>query len=142
MRSVWFSRALLFLILAASVAAGFRNLASTKDLGSITDDPVADWEQRFAAVKARLPFERGFVGYISDSDVPGASFDPANDEGEYVLTQYAMAPVILIRGTMQDWNIANLSTEAFRIWSSSHAGTFDIDPLKKGLYLLHRKGGP
>ena len=138
MRSVWLSRALLIIILAASVAAGLRNLAVTQNLGSITDDPVADWEQRFAAVKARLPFERGFVGYISDSDVPGASFDPANDEGEYVLTQYAMAPVIVIRGTAQEWNIANLSTAAFRIWSNRHSGTFDVMPLRNGLYLLHR----
>jgi hypothetical protein len=138
MRTLWLSRALLFLLLAASVAASLRNLASTKDLGSISDDPVADWEQRFAAVKDRLPFERGFVGYISDSDVPGAGFNPANDEGEYVLTQYAMAPVILIRGTTVEWSIANLSSEAFRIWSGTHAAAFDIVPLRNGLYLLHR----
>jgi hypothetical protein len=138
MRTLWFTRALIYLMLAASVAAGVSNLASTKELGSITDDPVADWEQRFAMVKARLPFVRGFVGYISDSDVSGASFDPANDEGEYVLTQYAMAPVILIRGTTEEWNIANLSTEAYRIWSARNSGGFEITPLKNGLFLLHR----
>jgi hypothetical protein len=138
MRTVWLARALLFVILAASVAASARNLASTKDLGSVSDDPVADWEQRFAAVKDQLPFKRGLVGYISDSDVPGASFDPANDEGEYVLTQYAMAPVILIRGTTEEWSVANLSPGAFRLWSSSHSGAFDIMPLRNGLYLLHR----
>ena len=132
------ARALLFVMLAASVAASIRNLTATKELGSVTDDPVADWEQRFAAVKSQLPFERGFIGYISDSDVPGTSFDPANDEGEYVLTQYAMAPVILVRGTSEEWNIANLSTVAFRIWSGQHSGDFDIMPLRNGLYLLHR----
>jgi hypothetical protein len=135
---MWVTRALLLLTLAASLAASVGNLAATNELGSIADDPVADWEQRFEAVKARLPFERGFIGYISDSDVAGTSFDPANDEGEYVLTQYAMAPVILVRGTTEDWNIANLSTEAYRIWSAGNSGSFDITPLRNGLFLLHR----
>jgi hypothetical protein len=138
MRTMWIARALLFLMLAASVAASVRNLKATKELGSVSDDPVANWERRFTAVKARLPFERGLVGYISNSDVPGASFDAANDEGEYVLTQYAMAPIILVRGTTEEWNIANLSTQAFRMWSGENSGAFDIMPLKNGLYLLHR----
>ena len=138
MRTMWVARALLFLMIGASVAASVHNLGTTPMLGSTTDDPVADWEQRFEAVKARLPFQRGFVGYISDSDVSGASFDPANDEGEYVLTQYAMAPVILIRGTAQEWNIANLSSEAYQIWSARSSGLFEITPLRNGLYLLHR----
>jgi hypothetical protein len=138
MRTMWIARALLFLMLAASVAASVRNLKATKELGSVSDDPVANWERRFTAVKARLPFERGLVGYISNSDVPGASFDAANDEGEYVLTQYAMAPIILVRGTAKEWNIANLSTQAFRMWSGENSGAFDIMPLKNGLYLLHR----
>jgi hypothetical protein len=136
--SLWLARLFLFVVLAGSVAASARNLAATKQLGSIADDPVADWEQRFVAVKARLPFTRGFVGYISDSDVPGAAFDPANDEGEYVLTQYAMAPDILVRGTAEEWNIANLSREAFQEWAPQHRGSFDITPLQSGLYLLHR----
>ena len=44
------------------------------------------------------------IGYISDSDVPGAAYDAANDEGEYILTQYALAPIIIVRGTDQEWN--------------------------------------
>ena len=138
MRIMWATRALLLLMLAASLAASVGNLDSTKALGSIADDPVADWEQRFAAVKARLPFQRGFVGYISDSDVPGTSFDPANDEGEYVLTQYAMAPVILVRGTTEEWSIANLSTGAYQTWSASNSRSFDVTSLRHGLFLLHR----
>ena len=55
-----------------------------------------------------------------------------------MLTQYAMAPVILIRGTMEEWDIANLSTEAYRIWSAGNSGGFDVTPLRNGLYLLHR----
>ena len=109
MKTVWLGRGLLVIIVVASLVASIQNLAATRNLGSATDDPVADWDRRFEPLKARLPFQRGFVGYISNSAVPGIAFNEANDEGEYVLTQYAMAPMIIIKGTDEDWNIGNLS---------------------------------
>jgi len=87
-----------------------------------------------------LPFQRGFVGYISDSAIPGIPYDEANDEGEYILTQYAMAPVIIVKGTDQEWNIANLSGRAFQEWNARHAGAFQVTTLKGSLYLLQRIG--
>ncbi len=110
MKTVWLGRGLLVVIVVASLVASIRNLVATQDLGSVTDDPVADWERRFQPLKALLPFQRGFVGYISDSAIQGITYDAANDEGEYILSQYAMAPIILVKGTDQDWNIGNLSS--------------------------------
>lgn len=138
MRLTWARRAVLILIVLGSLHASIQNLASTKDLGSITDDPVADWEKRFAPLKADLPFTRGTVGYISDSSIPGIAFDPPNEEGEYVLTQYVMAPIIIIKGTDQEWNIGNLGVQAYAAWSRSHQGQFDVTQFKDGLYLLHK----
>lgn len=134
----WLQRGLLALILLGSVYASIQNLISTKELGSISDDPVADWEVRFEPLKARLPFQRGVVGYISDSSVPGALYDAANDEGEYVLTQYVMAPIIIVKGTDQEWNIGRLSRQAYQIWSKSNQGQFDVIPFKGNVYLFHR----
>ncbi len=136
----WLQRLFLVLLVAASIAASVRNLIATKDLGSVSDDPVADWEKRFAAIKQRLPFERGVVGYISDSSIPGVSYDAANDEGEYVLTQYVMAPIIIVKGTDQEWDIANLDRQAFELWSKSNQGKFEVTAYKSGIYLLHRIG--
>ncbi len=136
----WIQRGLLLLVLAVCLYASVQNLIATKDLGSVTDDPVADWEKRFTPIKERLPFRRGLVGYISDSSIPGVSYDAANDEGEYVLTQYVMAPIIIVKGTNQEWDIANLDRQAFVIWSKSNAGKFDVVALKDGLYLLHKVG--
>ncbi|MGE5073476.1 MAG: hypothetical protein ACM3MF_08620 [Anaerolineae bacterium] len=140
MRGKWIQRGLLAVIVLLALVASAQNLLATRDLGSVRDDPVADWEARFAAVKQRLPFRRGVVGYISDSSVPGATFDPANDEGEYVLTQYVMAPIIIVKGTDQEWNIANLDRATFEQWSKSHGDKFEVTSLKGGLYLLHRTG--
>jgi hypothetical protein len=131
---------LLALILLASLYASVQNLLSTRDLGSISDDPVADWEIRFAPIKRSLPFKRGLLGYISDSDIPGITYDAANDQGEYILTQYALAPIIIVKGTRQEWNIANLSAPAFQVWSKSNHGEFEVSPFRGGLYLLHRIG--
>jgi hypothetical protein len=134
----WIRRGVLVLILAGSLYASIQSLISTKTLGSMTDDPVADWEHRFAPLKKQLPFVRGVVGYISDSSIPGFNTDPANDSGEYVLTQYVMAPIIIVNGTDQEWNIANLSPQAYKAWSPTNNGRFDVTAFGGGIYLLHR----
>jgi hypothetical protein len=138
MKILWLQRILLGLIAAASLYASVGNLNATADLGRIAEDPVADWEVRFEPLRARLPFVRGVVGYLSDSGVPGVTYDKANDEGEYILTQYALAPIIIVWGTDQEWNVANLSAEAYRLWSAQEHNEFDIRALGRGLYLLHR----
>jgi hypothetical protein len=136
--SKWLQRIIIVLIVLASLYASVQNLISTKYLGSITDDPVADWEKRFAPLKDHLPFKRGLVGYISDSNIPGYTYNAANDEGEYVLAQYVLAPIIIVRGTGQEWNIGNLDKPAYDIWSKSNQGQFEVIPLKDKLYLIHR----
>ncbi len=136
----WLQRLFLVLLVAAGVAASIQNLIATKNLGSVSDDPVADWEKRFVPVKQHIPFERGVVGYISDSSVPGVSYNAANDEGEYVLTQYVMSPIVIVKGTNQAWNIANLSRQAFELWNKSNQGKFEVMAFKGSLYLLHRIG--
>jgi hypothetical protein len=134
----WVQRGVIVLMIVASLCASIQNLISTRELGSVSDDPVADWEKRFAPIKEQLPFQRGVVGYISDSNVAGASYDAANDQGEYVLTQYVLAPIVIVKGTDQEWNIANLDHPAFDLWSKSNQGQFEVIPYKGGLYLLHR----
>src|SRR5512138_2566466 len=140
MKTRWLQRGLLIALVLAGIYASVANLISTRGLGSTSEDPVAQWDARFAPIKARLPFQRGVVGYISDSSIPGVDFDAANDEGEYVLTQYALAPIIILKGTDQEWNIANLSRPAYEAWAKTSQGQFEVTAFKGGLYLLHRIG--
>ena len=140
MKKKWLQQVLLVLVILASLFASIQNLISTKDLGSLTDDPVADWEKRFEPLKKRLPFTRGVVGYISDSSIPGVSYDAANEEGEYILTQYVMSPIIIVKGTDQEWNIGRLDPQAYRVWSQSNQGQFEVIPFKGNVYLIHRSG--
>lgn len=138
MKMLFLRRAFLGLVAAASLYASILNFVASRELGSLNEDPVAHWEERFAAVKQRIPFVRGFVGYISDSDIPGAIYDPANDEGEYILTQYALAPLVLVRGANQEWNIANLSRDSLERWRMDDGADFDIAARGAGIYLMHR----
>jgi hypothetical protein len=140
MKLKWLQRGVLCLIALASLYASLQNLIATRDLGSTADDPVADWELRFARLKQQLPFERGVVGYISDSNIPGIPYDAANDEGEYILMQYAVAPIIIVKGATQEWNIGNLSIKAYSAWSASNRGQFEVIQYREGVYLLHRIG--
>ncbi len=110
-------RVMLAGIVAASIYFGVQNFRNAIAIGNLNSDPVSEWELRFQPLKKLLPFKRGVVGYITNSDVPGASFDPNNEQGEYTLTQYSMAPIILVRGDNEQWTIAELSSKAYQLWS-------------------------
>ena len=131
-------RLMLAGMIATSIYFGFQNLGNAITIGNITSDPVTLWEVRFQAVKKILPFKRGVIGYLTNSDVPGASFDSNNEQGEYTLTQYTMAPIILVRGDKEEWTLANFNSKAFQIWNQSNHGRFRVIPLKDSLYLLQR----
>jgi hypothetical protein len=64
-------------------------------------DQVAISEKRFAGLREAVkPF--GTVGYISDA-IPGSD----EDTGNFYLTQYALAPVIVTMETNRQWVVGN-----------------------------------
>ena len=131
-------RVMLAGIVLTSIYFGVQNVRAAITVGNLNSDPVTKWEVRFDAVKKLLPFKRGVVGYLTNSDVPGAIYDTNNEQGEYTLTQYTMSPIILVRGDNEEWTIANLNSKAYQIWSQSNHGEFRVIPLKDDLYLLQR----
>ena len=133
-----FQRVMLAGMIVAGFYFGVQNLRAAIAVGNLSGDPVTKWEVRFQPIKKLLPFRRGVVGYITNSDVPGASYDANNEQGEYTLTQYTMAPIILVRGDDEEWTIASLNSKAYQIWSQSNHGKFRVTPLNDNLYLLQR----
>jgi hypothetical protein len=99
---------------------------------------IAAWNERLSKLIAPIPFERGFVGYISNEDIPGATFDANDTSGEYVLTQYAVAPLILVRGTGQEWNILNFDRETYKKWIQANAKDFEIVEFGGDMYLARK----
>lgn len=131
---------MVLLVIVGGVVTGWQNLQYTKSLGQVKDDPVGQWEKRFEGLKELIPFRRGAVGYLSDSDIPGVDFSAANDLGEYTLAQYTLAPLVLVRGADQEWIVGNFSRQAYTVWSRSNQGGFEVTPLSYGVYLIHRLG--
>jgi hypothetical protein len=67
-------------------------------LKSGSDDIASRSDQRFSALKGALP-ERGVVGYVGESGPLAA--------GDYYLTQYALAPVVVDHSPNHDLVIGN-----------------------------------
>ena len=103
----------------------------------ITNDGVYDWDTRLSVLRADLPLEVKVVGYVSDWDVL-PEYDYANNETEYVLTQYSMAPVIVARGGEQKWVIVNLAPKDFETWRATQPDNIKVIKYPLGLFLVHR----
>lgn len=63
----------------------------------LNTDAASMWEERLALLKADLP-AKGVIGYISEMDYPGVPYGAVDQDEEFVLTQYTLAPLILDRG--------------------------------------------
>jgi hypothetical protein len=111
-----------------------------KNITSRDDDTavVAEWDERITKLITPIPFRHGLVGYISSKDIPGTVFSADNEEGEYILTQYAVAPLILIRGTEQEWNILNVDRDTFNKWTAANADNFELTTSGGGMFLVHK----
>jgi hypothetical protein len=133
----YLQRIILIAIAILGIKTGLESFTSNIKIHS-NDTSVAIWDERVSNLIASVPFERGVVGYISNQDIPGAAFDEDDAEGEYILTQYAIAPLILIRGTDQEWNILNLTPDAYEQWSQANANDFEVVGFGGGLYLVRK----
>ncbi len=133
----YLQRIILAVIVVLGVETGITSFTSNIKVHS-NDTSVAIWDERLSNLIAPIPFERGLVGYISNEDIPGIAFDEDDAEGEYILTQYAVAPLILVRGTDQEWNILNLDTTAYETWHQTNINDFELVGFGGGLYLVRK----
>ena len=101
----YIQRIVLVVIAVLGLQTGIENFKSGIAERSNDSTIIAAWNDRLAKLIEPIPFERGFVGYLSDEDIPGTTFNSNDAEGEFVLTQYAIAPLIIVRGTNQEWMV-------------------------------------
>lgn len=66
-------------------------------------DGISTFEMRLDGLRRVMP-PRGVIGYLSD---PKAPRDDLAVAAEYYLTQYSLAPVIVVRGADQRFVIGN-----------------------------------
>lgn len=128
----------LIAIAVLGVRTSIGNFKSSIAERSNDAEVIAAWNDRLSKLVAPIPFERGFVGYLSNEDIPGAGFDSNDAEGEFVLTQYAIAPLILVRGTEQEWCILNFDPATFKQWMQENQAQFELVRSGGGMYLVRK----
>lgn len=72
------------------------------------DDMVTAWDKRLRKIRPLLP-EYGVIGYLADWDIPGGTFGSSDQEVEFLLAQYTVAPVVLERGASHAIILGNFS---------------------------------
>ena len=103
----------------------------------ITNDGVFDWDARLSDLRTHLPSDVKIVGYVSDWDVL-SKYNYADSETEYVLTQYALAPVVVTRNGQEKWVVVNLKPGDFQTWVASQSPGIQVKEYGPGLYLVHQ----
>lgn len=77
----------------------------------LNQDAASEWERRLRGIQDDLP-RQGMVGYVSEQDYPGIIYSATDQDEEFSLSQYALAPLILDRGnTHHELVIGNFAGE-------------------------------
>lgn len=135
----WLRRGVLILLVLSSLFSAVRywELTLEQEAGG---QAIAAFEERLQPAKNALPFKRGVIGYLGEWDVPGIGYEFRDQQVEYLLAQNALAPLILKKGAIAEWNVAVLSPMALAAWETAHPGKFETSSLGHNVYLLHRPG--
>ena len=129
-------RALVVLLALVSLFSTIRYWASTRQLDR-GGDALDTWEARLGPAKEALP-ARGIIGYVGEWDVPGIPYAFWDQESEFLLAQYSLAPLILKKGAAAEWNVAVLGPKAFAAWKRLNGDRFQLMDVGHGVYVLHR----
>ena len=105
----------------------------------ISNDMISSWDKRMAGLRADLPADVKTIGYVGNWDIlPATDIVYADEETEFVLTQYALSPVIIERGDDEEWVILNLSPKAYDIWIQSQPQGMKITDYGLRIFLVHK----
>jgi hypothetical protein len=101
----------------------------------LLNDPVSKWEKRIGRVE--FPSNIQKIGYVADWDID-PTFSPIDQDQEYVLTQYTLAPIIVNKGIHNcEWIIGNLTLPETQDWLHYTFKGAEIRSYGWGIYLIH-----
>lgn len=101
-------------------------------------DVVSKWETRVEPVLKYIPGDTQVVGYVADWDIPGMSYNLVDQDAEYTLTQYALAPLMVEPGLDHEWVIGNFTGSGFRGWLDAQLPSYEITEIGFGIYVIHK----
>jgi hypothetical protein len=101
-------------------------------------DPVTKWEKRVLPVLDHVPTNVTEFGYVADWDLPNSDYDVVDQDNEYTLTQYALAPRSVQPGLDHEWIIGNFTQAGFKEWLNQNLSAYEISEIGFGIYVIHR----
>ena len=99
---------LLLLAYAALSDARWVYRAVRSAAASRQEDPITRYERRFDPVEQALP-ARGVIGYTSAGQADSFT---SEDFRRFLLTEYALAPRLLVNDTTPEWVVANFPPDS------------------------------
>jgi hypothetical protein len=130
------------IIILFTAVNGFKfwqSLPKSIKLDGLGRDSIVEWDERLDPLKKDLP-ERGIVGYVSEKDIPGLTYSDTDEESEYIMTQYILAPLIIVRRVNTDLVIGNFGSIDYQEEYTRKLGLVMIKNYGMGIYLF--KGNP
>jgi hypothetical protein len=90
---------------------------------------IAGYDNRFTRIRQDLP-PRGHVGYLRIGEDPTSV--------EYYLSQYALAPRVVLRSTEPEWIVGNFSAPPSAD-SINASGAMQVKDYQNGIWLMKRR---
>jgi hypothetical protein len=118
------------LLIAGAFYSSFSNCIAAIQANTVPpgEDMVSTWERRLRKARLLLP-QNGMVGYIADWDLPDKKIAPKDQEIEFVLTQYTLAPLVFTRGTHQNIVVGNFNDTGDPDKLNTLSTLFGIEPV-------------
>lgn len=131
----------IFSLIIFSLAVAVKNglAAHTKWNQNLrTIDSVSKWEKRVQVSLTHIPPDVSELGYVADWDVPNSGYNLIDQDNEYTLTQYALAPRIVQRGLNHEWIVGNFTFGGYQDWLDKNLSSYKLINLGFGIYIIHR----
>ena len=96
------------------------------------EDPVTRYEGRFRELRSLLP-SRGVIGYVGDVQPEQYT---SEDFKRFLLTEYALAPLLVVNDTMPDLVVGNFTPD--RTPTQPPPGFQLVRKFDDGIWLLRR----
>jgi|WetSurMetagenome_2_1015567.scaffolds.fasta_scaffold335166_2 hypothetical protein len=91
-----------------SAVTQFQDVRAERVRQGSAKDPATGWEDRLRLLRDDLP-KSGPIGYVSEENIPGLAFSAVDSDEEFALTQYVLAPHVLVRGAVLEYTIGNIN---------------------------------
>lgn len=130
------------LLTVFSLYSVYQMVFASMHIGDTGSERLDLWEADMQLVREALPLERGVVGYISEEDLEGVEFAFWDNETEFMLTQYGLAPLILKKGLAGEWNVVVLKEANLKQWLGTNPGNYELIKVKGRFSVLHDLGKP